>query len=189
MRGRGALFAAATVLFLPGCSHITDGGECLGGGPPGIVPIDLSGTWAGTVRDAISVRFELRQANMVDALDQYGDITGTVSITIPGPVETSGSVEGWTHGTAGHCDESRITGQSFRVFGHLTVMPTDQIELPLHIDMLYGTVDGGEIDVGLIYTGPTAVTFDENGKVTGIELDSFTGTALKLTRAVGRNTR
>lgn len=189
MRGRGALFAAATVLVLPGCSHVTDGGECLGGGPPEIVPIDLSGTWTGTVRDVIFVRFELRQANMVDALDQYGDITGTVSITIPGPVEASGSVEGWTHGTAGHCDESWITGQSFRVFGHLTVMPTDQLELPLHIDMLYGTVEGGEIDVGLIYTGPTAVTFDENGKVTGIELDSFTDTALKLTRAEGRNTR
>jgi hypothetical protein len=189
MRGGWALFAAATVLVLLGCSPITDGDECLGGGPPEIVPIDLSGTWTGTVRDAIAVRFELKQANMVDTLDQYGDITGTVTITIPGPVEASGSVEGWTHGTASHCDESRITGQSFRVFGHLTVMPTDQIELPLHIDMLYGTVEGDEIHIGLIYNGPTAVTFDENGKVTGIELDSFTDTAFKLTRGEGQNTR
>lgn len=189
MRGGGALFAAATVLVLLSCSPITEGDECVGSGAPEIVPIDLSGTWTGTVRDVIAVRFELRQANMVNALDQYGDITGTVSITIPGPVETSGSVEGWTHGTADHCDESRITGQSFRVFAHLTVRPTDQLELPLHIDMLYGTVEEGEIDVGLIYTGPTAVTFDENGKVTGIEFDSFRDTALKLTRGAGQNTR
>ncbi len=188
MRGGGLLFAAAAVLALLGCSPPTDSDECAGGGAPEIEPIDLSGTWTGMVRDAIAVRFELRQANTVTMLDQYGDINGTVSITIPGPVETSGSLEGWTHGTSGHCDESRITGQSVRVFAHLTVMPTDQLELPLHIDMLFATVEAGEIHAGLIYTGPTAVTFDANGEVTGIELDSFTDTAFKLTRGEGQKT-
>ena len=42
------------------------------------------------------------------------------------------------------------------------------LEFPLHIDMLYGTV--------------------ENGEVTGIELDSFTDTDFQLTRGDGEKT-
>ena len=187
MRAGKPLLAIAA-LALQGCEPLTND-ECYDPDFPAVVPIDLTGTWTGMARDAISMRYELRQAHwLTDAGRDEARLTGTVLITIPGPVEASDSVSGWTHAIP-NCDETRILRQSVRVFAHLTVMPNDQLEFPLHIDMLYGTVEDGEIDAGLIYTGPTAVTFDANGEVTGIELDSFTDTDFKLTRGDGAKTR
>ena len=181
----GKPLLAIVALALQGCEPLTND-ECYDPDSPAVVPIDLTGTWTGMAREAISMRYELRQAHwLTNAARDEARLTGTVSITIPGPVEASDSVSGWTLALP-NCDETRIRRQSVRVFAHLTVMPNDQLEFPLHIDMLYGTVEDGEIDAGLIYNGPTAVTFDANGEVTGIELDSFTDTDFKLTRGDGR---
>lgn len=188
-----ALLAVAA-FALQGCESLTDDeslmdDECYDPDFPEIAPIDLTGTWTGMARDAISIRYELRQGRWSrDAGRDEARFTGTVLITIPGPVEASDSVSGWTH-TIPNCDETRILRQSVRVFAHLTVRPTDQLEFPLHIDMLYGYVEDGEIDAGLIFNGPTAFTFDANGELTGIELDSFTDADFKLTRDDGENTR
>jgi len=187
MRAGKALLAVAAVA-LQGCESLTDE-ECYDPDFPEIVPIDLSGIWTGLARDAISIRYELRQGRwFTDAGRDEARFTGTVLITIPGPVEASDSVTGGTLAIP-NCDETRILRQSVRVSAHLTVRPTDQLEFPLHIDMLYGTVEDGEIDAGLIYNGPTAFTFDANGELTGIELDSFTDTDFTLTRDDGENTR
>ena len=182
-----ALLAVAA-LALQGCESPTDD-ECYDPDFPEIVPIDLTGTWTGMARDAISIRYELQQGHwFTDAGRDEARFTGTVLITIPGPVGASDSVTGGTH-TIPNCDESRILLQSVRVSAHLTVRPTEQLEFPLHIDMLYGHVEGGEIVAGLIYNGPTAFTFDANGAVTGVELDSFTDTNFTLTPDDGENTR
>lgn len=187
MRAGKLLFAVAA-LAPQGCEPLTND-ECYDPDFPPVVLIDLTGTWTGMARDAISIRYELRQAHwLTDAGRDEARLTGTVSITIPGPVEASDSVSGWTLAIP-NCDESSILLQSVRVLAHLTGTPNDELEFPLHIDMLYGTAEDGEIDAGLIYTGPTAVTFDANGEVTGIELDSFTDTDFKLTRGDGEKTR
>ena len=136
MRAGKPLLAIAT-LVLHRCEPLTND-ECYDPDFPPVVLIDLTGTWTGMARDAISMRYELRQAHwFTDAGRDEARHTGTVSITIPGPVEAS----------------------------------------------------DGEIDAGLIYNGPTAVTFDANGEVTGIELDSFTDTDFQLTRGDGEKTR
>ena len=180
MNGRTALIAGVA-FALQGCKSLTDD-ECYDPDFPEIVPSDLTGIWTGVTRDAISIRYGLRQGRwLTDAGRDEARFTGTVLITIPGPVEASDSLSGWTLAIP-NCDESRILRQSVRVSAHLTVKPTDQLEFPLHIDMLYGHVEDGEIDAGLIYNGPTAFTFDANGELTGVELDNFTDTDFRLTR-------
>ena len=181
MNARTALLAVVA-FALQGCESLTDD-ECYDPDFPEIVPMDLTGTWTGMARDAIGMRYELRQGQWLrDALEDEARFTGTVLITIPGPVEARDSLTGWTLAIP-NCDETKVLRQSVRVFAHLTVRPTDQLEFPLHIDMLYGHVEDGEIDAGLIYNGPTAFKFDANGELTGVELDNFTDTDFRLTRA------
>ena len=180
MRAGKALLAIAA-LALQGCEPLTND-ECHDADKPAVVPIDLSGIWTGMVRDAISMRFELRQAHwLTDAGRDEARLTGTVLITIPGPVEASDSVTGWTLGIP-NCDPNRIIRQSVRVFAELTVIPADHLELDLHFDLITGGVESGEITGVLQYTGPTAVVFDAEGNVVGIELDSFNDSSFKLTR-------
>lgn len=133
------------------------------------------------MRDAVSMRFELRQAHALTEPERQVRLTGSVSITIPGPVAASDSVTGLTLAIP-NCDESRIRRQSVRVFGGLTVVPADHLELDLHFDLITGGVESGEITGVLRYSGPTAVVFDPDGNVVGVELDSFNDSSFKLTR-------
>ena len=95
MTRAGRVLLAVAALALLGCEPITGGG-CHDADIPAVVPIDLSGTWTGMVRDAVSMRFELRQAHALTEPERQVGLTGTVSITIPGPVAASDSVSGWT---------------------------------------------------------------------------------------------
>lgn len=177
--GRVLLVIAA--LALQGCDPLVGGG-CHDARIPAVVPIDLSGTWTGKVRDAVSMRFELRQAHAITEPRRQVRLNGTVSITIPGPVAASDSVTGWTLAIP-NCDESRIRRQSVRVFAELSVTPADHLELDLYFDLISGGVESGEITGVLRYSGPTAVVFDADGNVVGFELDSFNDSSFKLTRA------
>ena len=127
------------------------------------------------------MRLELRQPRALTEPEQDVRLSGTVSITIPGPVEASDSVTGWTLAIP-NCAESRIIRQNVRVFAELTVMPADHLELSLHFDLISGSVESGEIIGTLQYTGPTAVVFDADGNVVGFELDRFNDSSFKLTR-------
>ena len=124
---------------------------------------------------------------MVTEPEQDIRLTGTVSITIPGPVEASDSVTRWTLAIR-NCDESRIRRQSVRVFAGLTVTSADHLELDVHFDLMTGSVESGEIIGSLRYTRPTAVVFDADGNVVGSELDSFPDSSFQLTRIGGRAT-
>ena len=175
MRAGKALLAIAA-LALQGCEPLT-GSDC-----PDIVPIDLSGIWTGVVSDAIPMRLDLRQARALPEPEEYVRFSGTASITIPGPVEASDTVRGWTRGIPGCDDENRIRDQSVRVSAGMTVRPADHLELDLYFE-LSGSVESGEIVGRLQYTGPTAIVFDAEGHVVGFELDRFTDSSFTLTRS------
>ena len=88
MRAGKPLLAIAA-LALQSCEPLTDD-ECYDPDFPAVVPIDLTGTWTGLARDAISMRYELGQAHwLTDAGRDEARLTGTVLITIPGTPSTT----------------------------------------------------------------------------------------------------
>ena len=175
----------AVVASLQGC-FLTDPAEDECPGADSFQPMDVSGVWNGTIRDAIPVRFALVQLSPTISLGNPAEVSGTVSITLGGGVEAIGPVTGDTSfARCGSDDEP--SRQYVGLDAVLSVMPDDNLDLAVTLDFV-GSFGGGifagpgDIEGPLRYSGPTSFTFGPDGEVVGFELDAFSDGFFTLTR-------
>ena len=126
----------AVVASLQGCllTDIADDG-C----PSAVQPIDVSGVWKGTIRDAIPVQFELVQLSPTISLGDPAELSGTVSMTLGGGVGASGPVTGDTKFLNCGGEPSK---QTVGLDAVLSVMPDDNLDLAVTLDFV-GSFGGG----------------------------------------------
>ena len=176
----------AVLVSLQGCSAVDPDPHDGCPSPAAFQPTNVSGVWSGMIRDAIPVRFELVQLSPTISHRNPAELSGTVSITIGGEVETSGPVTGDT--SARPCGRSReVSSQHIHLGAALSVKPDDNLDLALTLDFLGGPLQSDEVDGLLRYAGPTSVTFGPDGEVVGIELDAFSDNFFMLTRVQGQD--
>ena len=171
----------AVVASLQGC-FLTDIAD--DGCPSAVQPIDVSGVWKGTIRDAIPVQFELVQLSPTISLGDPAELSGTVSITLGGGVGASGPVTGDTKFINCGGEPSK---QTVGLDAVLSVMPDDNLDLAVTLDFVGSFGAGifagpGEVEGPLRYSGPTSFTFGPDGEVVGFELDAFSQSFFTLTR-------
>ena len=175
---------AVGALTLQGCFSAVDPGDgCLS--PEAFRAVDMTGVWNGRIRDEIAVQFELVQLPPTISPGNPAELSGTVSVTIPGPVEVTGPVAGKTKAlTCGSSNEP--SKQSLNLQAVLSVKPDDHLDLSLTLDFVgsFGRplLGVGEIEGPLRFSGPTSFTFDLDGDVVGLELGAFTDVFFALAR-------